>query len=118
MSAAPMPVEKGTLDVLVLRALSWAPMHGVEIIAWLEAQSDGGLALDDSGVYQALYRMEQRGLVEAEWGMTEKRRRARYYTATAQGRAYLRAETKKWMRYTSLVMSLLARTPASARGRA
>lgn len=111
MARAPLPVEKGTLDILVLRALSWSPMHGVEIIGSLEEESGGELALDDSGVYQALYRMEQRGLVAADWGMTENRRRARYYRITVEGTAFLRAETKRFFRYTSMVGSLLSRGP-------
>jgi PadR family transcriptional regulator PadR len=118
MTKAVLSVEKGTLDVLVLRALSWSAMHGVEIIAWLEDQSGGELALDDSGVYQALYRMEQRGLIEAEWGMTENRRRARYYTATTAGIAWLRTETKKWLRYTSVVVGLLTAPPRPTTARA
>jgi PadR family transcriptional regulator PadR len=115
MARDPLPVEKGTLDILVLRALSWSPMHGVEIIGTLEEESDGGLALDDSGVYQALYRMEQRGLVSADWGMTENRRRARYYKITADGAAFLRTETKRFLRYTSMVGALLAREPKTRR---
>lgn len=113
MPRTPLAVEKGTLDVLVLRALSWSAMHGVEIIAWLESQSGGELALDDSGVYQALYRMEQRGLVKAEWGMTENHRRARYYRNTPAGAAALRAETRKWVRYTSMVTALLTQPPSA-----
>jgi transcriptional regulator len=115
MPRDPVPVEKGTLDILVLRALSWSPMHGVEIIGSLEAESGGELTLDDSGVYQALYRMEQRGLVAAEWGMTENRRRARYYRITAEGSAFLRAETKRFLRYTSMVGALLSREPKTRR---
>jgi transcriptional regulator len=100
-------VSKGTLDVIVLRALSWSPMHGVEIIAWLEEHTRRRLELDDSGVYQALYRMEARGLVSAEWGVTENSRRARYYRVTAEGTAHLRVETKKWVRYAETVTELL-----------
>lgn len=115
MTRESLPVERGTLDLLVLRALRWTPMHGVEIIAWMEAQTGGQLALDDSGVYQALYRMEQRGLVRAEWGMTENKRRARYYSATPTGIATLRAETRKWIRYTEMVMDVLTRRPSETR---
>ncbi|MEP6495548.1 MAG: helix-turn-helix transcriptional regulator [bacterium] len=103
------PVSKGTLDIIVLRALSWSPMHGVEIIAWLEEYTKGRLELDDSGVYQALYRMEGRALVSAAWGVTDNKRRARYYSVTAAGTAYLRAETRKWVRYTDTVTELLTR---------
>ena len=112
--AESLTVVKGTLDVLVLKALSWAPMHGFEITAWLEARSGGRLEVDDSALYQALYRMEQRGLVQAEWGVTENNRRARYYRATPAGRAHLRAETARWLEYAETVTGILAVTPKSA----
>ena len=102
-----LPVVKGTLDVLVLKALSWTPMHGFEIVTWLEARSGGGLGVDDSALYQALYRMEERGLVAADWGVTDNNRRARYYRVTARGRRYLAAETARWARYAELVTGIL-----------
>lgn len=102
-----LPVVKGTLDVLVLKALSWTPMHGFEIVTWLEARSGGGLGVDDSALYQALYRMEERGLVAADWGVTDNNRRARYYRVTARGRRYLAAETARWTRYAELVTGIL-----------
>ena len=112
--AESLTVVKGTLDVLVLKALSWAPMHGFEITAWLEARSGGRLEVDDSALYQALYRMEQRGLVHAEWGVTENNRRARYYRATAAGRAHLHAETARWLEYAETVTDILTVAPGSA----
>jgi PadR family transcriptional regulator, regulatory protein PadR len=112
--AESLTVVKGTLDVLVLRALTWAPMHGFEITAWLEARSGGRLEVDDSALYQALYRMEQRGLVEAEWGVTENNRRARYYRVTSAGRAHLRAETERWLDYSQTVTGILTVSPKSA----
>ena len=102
-----LPVVKGTLDVLVLKALSWTPMHGFEITSWLEAHSGGGLGVEDSALYQALYRMEKRGLVAAEWWVTEHNRRARYYRVTRAGRLHLTAETKRWVRYAELVTGIL-----------
>lgn len=102
-----LTVVKGTLDVLVLKALAWGAMHGFEVAAWLEARSGGALALDDSALYQALYRLEGRGLVAAEWGVTENNRRARYYSMTASGRAHLQRETATWVRYASTVTGIL-----------
>jgi PadR family transcriptional regulator, regulatory protein PadR len=110
-----LQIVKGMLDVLVLRALAWAPMHGVEIIEWLETRSGGRLAADDSAVYQAVYRMEARGLVAAEWGTTASNRRARYYAITSAGRAHLRTETKRWLRTAQVVVDVLGPQPASAR---
>ena len=109
----PLPVVKGTLDVLVLKALAWGPMHGFEVASWLEARSGGTLALDDSGLYQALYRLEGRELITAEWGVTENNRRARYYRVTRAGRTYLAKETATWVRYAETVTAILT-APASA----
>ena len=103
-----LPVVKGTLDVLVLKALSTGPMHGFEVVSWLEARSLGALEVEDSAVYQALYRMEQRAMVGAEWGVTENNRRARYYRITAAGRTDLKAQTSQWLHYTRLVTGILA----------
>lgn len=107
MSADALPLVKGTLDVLVLKGLSWGAMHGFEITSWLEAHSSGRLDVDDSALYQALHRMEGRGLVDAEWGVTENNRRARYYRITVAGRAHLRAESARWVRYAETVTSIL-----------
>src|SRR6476620_6019767 len=81
-SMSRLPVLKGTLDLLVLRALSWTPMHGFEVVSWLERAANGSLEIEDSALYQAVYRLEDRGLLKAEWGVTANNRRARYYTIT------------------------------------
>jgi transcriptional regulator len=114
----PLPVLKGTLDLLVLRALNWGPMHGFEIVNWLEHTADHRLEIDDSALYQAVYRLEERGLVDAEWGVTENNRRARYYKLTAQGRAHLRSETKHWMQYAETVTTILTGGKGALRGAA
>ena len=82
-----LPLVKGTLDILVLKALSWTPMHGFEITQWVEARSRGALDVRDSALYQALHRLEERDLVAADWGVTENNQRARYYKLTRAGRA-------------------------------
>jgi transcriptional regulator len=102
-----MPVVKGTLDVLVLKALSWQPMHGFEVTHWLERASGHRLALEDAALYQALYRLERRELVEAEWGVTGQGRRARYYSLTPAGRRELRDETAQWLRYAETLTDIL-----------
>ena len=90
-----MALLKGTLDVLVLKTLSWSPMHAFEITSWLEIRSDGRLQIDDAALLQALHRMEDRKLIAAEWGVTKNGRRARYYRLTSAGRAHLRAESER-----------------------
>ena len=103
----PLALVKGTLDILVLKALSWGPMHGFEITRWLEERSAGTLAVKDSALYAALYRLEERGVVEADWGITENNRRARYYQITPAGRAQLAAETMRFLRYAEVVSGIL-----------
>ena len=102
-----LPVVKGTLDVLVLKALSWAPMHGFEVTTWLEDRSGGALDVEDSALYQAFYRLEARNLIAADWGVTDNNRRARYYKITSAGRAHLRAQTTQWLRYAQTVSDVL-----------
>lgn len=103
-----LPLFKGTLDLLVLKALSVEPSHGYGVARWLEARSDGELGVDDSALYQALHRMEARGWVEAEWGVSENNRRARFYTLTAAGRRHLASEVETWQRYAASVAGILA----------
>jgi PadR family transcriptional regulator PadR len=84
---------KGTLDVLVLKALSFGPMHGFEITRWIETGSKGEFGIEAAALLQALHRLEERRLVAAAWGITENNRKARYYSLTAAGKSHLRAET-------------------------
>lgn len=112
--AASLPVVKGTLDVLVLKALSWGPMHGFEVVSWLEQRSGGSLDVEDSALYQALYRMEKRELIDAAWGVTDNNRRARYYGIAPAGRAHLRTQTAQWLRYSTTVSGILTASPRSA----
>ena len=110
----PLPLVKGTLDVLVLKALSWTPMHGFESTTWLEGRSGGALGVQDSALYQALHRLEARGLAAADWGVTANNQRARYYRLTDAGRAHLAAETAQWVRYAATVTGILTAAPRPA----
>ena len=109
-----MPVLKGNLDMLVLKALSWGELHGFEILEWLEQRSGGRLDIDDSAVYQALHRLEERDFVRAEWGVSDKNRRVRFYRLTAPGRAQLRAESSRWATYAEMLIDIMTgdRSPA------
>ena len=104
----PLPLLKGTLDVLVLKALSWAPMHGFEIASWLENRSSGSLDVDDGALYYALHRMEERGLIASEWRLTDNNRRARYYKIRPAGRTHLRAEGANLARYARALTEILS----------
>jgi len=103
-----MALLKGTLDVLVLKTLSWGPMHGFEITSWLEQRSNGLLDVTDAALIQALHRLEARDLLSAEWGESKNGRRARYYKLTTAGRAHLRAETAALIDYVSALTTVLA----------
>jgi PadR family transcriptional regulator PadR len=103
-----LPLLKGTLDVLVLKALTWGPMHGFAVAAWIEQGTAGDLTVEDGALYQALHRMEERGLIEGEWGTTENNRRAKFYRMTPRGRQHLMAEAAAWDRYARAVGRLLA----------
>ena len=109
--------QKGAPNLLVLKALSWTPMHGFEITSWLEERSGGVLEVADSALYQALIRMEERGLVDADWGVTENNRRARYYHLTERGRTHLAEESERLLRYAHTLRVILGATPAPQRAR-
>jgi PadR family transcriptional regulator len=102
-----MPLLKGTLDVLVLKTLSWSPMHAFEITTWLEERSAQRLRVDDAALLQALHRMEERKLIVAEWGVTKNGRRARYYRLTPSGRAHFRAESERLVDHFDALTTVL-----------
>ena len=89
--------------MLVLKALTWGPMHGYNILGWLRQTTDGALRIEDAALYPALHRMEARGLIEAEWGLSENNRKAKFYRLTARGRRELRAEAESWSRYVAVI---------------
>lgn len=109
-----MALLKGTLDVLVLKTLSWGPMHGFEITSWLEERSGGRLQVVDAALLQALHRMEERDLVTAEWGITKNGRRARYYRLTPSGRARLRVESQALVDHADALTTILTARKADA----
>jgi transcriptional regulator len=108
-----MALLKGTLDVLVLKTLSWGPMHGFEIITWLEERSGGRLEVSDAALLQALHRIEERGLIRAEWGESRNGRKARYYTLTASGRVHLKAESAALVDHVKALTTILAARSAT-----
>jgi transcriptional regulator len=104
---------RGTLDLLVLRTLSWGPMHGLGVLRWIERATGDRLQVEEGALYPALHRMERRGWLEAEWGYTERNREAKFYRLTPVGRKQLAAELSRWSRYTEAVALLLAAEGAS-----
>ena len=107
MPAPDLDLLKGTLDVLVLKTLSWGPRHGYAVSRWIADTTDDALSVEEGALYTSLHRLEQRGLVESEWGLSENNRRAKYYQLTKAGRAALRAQTATWTRYAQAVFKVL-----------
>src|SRR5215216_7834487 len=101
---------QGTLDVMILKALSWRAMHGFGVAKWIRQTTDDVLQIEDSALYPALHRMEHRGWIAAEWGLTENKRRAKYYTLTTKGRQQLRSRVETWDRYTTAVAKVVHST--------
>jgi PadR family transcriptional regulator PadR len=97
----------GTLDLLVLKTLSWGPMHGYGITKWIEQATKGKLEILDSALYKALHRLEDASAIATEWGISDTNRRAKYYSLTARGRQLLRAETATWRRYVAAVTGVI-----------
>ncbi|HEX6974342.1 MAG TPA: PadR family transcriptional regulator [Vicinamibacterales bacterium] len=100
----------GTLETLILRTVAAGPRHGYAIAKWLEDRTGQVLQIEDGSLYPALYRMEQRGWIHAEWGTSETGRRAKFYKITVPGRKRLAASTEEWARFASAVSSLLLTT--------
>ena len=98
---------QGTVDVLILRTLTWAPMHGYGISRWIAERSEGALAVEDAALYQALHRLERKGLVQSAWGVSEKNHRAKYYSLTAAGRRQLQTEVAELREYMSALFRVL-----------
>src|SRR5215813_5352882 len=109
-AAQPIDLLHGTLDILVLRALAPASMHGYAVSRWIHARTDGALEIEDAPLYKALHRLERAGFVSAEWGVSENKRRARYYALTATGKRELKTEEMAWRRYADAVFKVLEPT--------
>ncbi len=99
---------RGTLDLLVLKALAWGPRHGYAIAEWVKAVTDGDLLVEEGPLYTALHRLERNGWLKGEWGYSENNRKARYYQLSRTGRQQLRAETALWERYARAVGKAVA----------
>jgi PadR family transcriptional regulator len=101
---------QGTLDLIVLKTLSWGPMHGFGIARWMQHTTDDALQVEEGSLYPALYRMENRGWIKAQWKLTENGRRAKYYRLTATGRKQLTAEAQSWDALTSAIGKIMTAT--------
>ena len=112
MSSNTGELLQGTLAILILKALLVAPAHGYGVARWIEATTGDVLRIEEGSLYPALRRLEDKGWVTSEWGLSENNRRAKYYTVTAAGRAHLRSEAAVWLRYAGAVTRVLRAAPA------
>jgi transcriptional regulator len=103
----PLPLLQGTVDVLILKALARAPMHGYGISQWIRQRAHDALAVEDAALYQALHRLERKGWIESEWGVSEHHRRARFYALAKSGRQQLHQEVVALRRYFEALFLVL-----------
>lgn len=101
---------QGTLDLLVLKTVSWGPAHGYAIARWIQQLTGEVLTVGEGSLYPALHRLEERGWIDAEWRISEQNRRAKFYRLTARGRQQLRTETATWTQFVDAVASVLRAT--------
>jgi PadR family transcriptional regulator PadR len=107
MPKTSLELMQGTVAVLILKTLSWGAQHGYDISRSIRQRSDGALGLEDAALYQALHRLERKGWIAAEWGLSENNRRAKFYQLTAEGRQALQAELSTWRTYVEAVSKVL-----------
>lgn len=109
MSRTPVDYLHGTLETLILKTLTGGPLHGYGIARWIEEATDAALPVEEGSLYPALYRMERRGWVEAEWGTSELGRRAKFYRLTRVGRHQLASDTAAWTAFAAAVNRVLVK---------
>jgi transcriptional regulator len=114
MARTPIDLLQGTLDLIVLKSLSWGPMHGFGLARWIQHTTEDALQIEEGSLYPALYRMENRGWIKASWALTENGRRAKYYKLTAAGRRQLATESRSWDEVSGAIMKIMTarREPA------
>jgi transcriptional regulator len=107
MARTSLDLMHGTVAVLILKTLSWGPMHGYDISRTIRQRSEGALGLEDAALYQALHRLESKRWIESEWGVSENNRKAKFYRLTDDGRKQLQLELSTWQRYATAVSKVL-----------
>jgi PadR family transcriptional regulator, regulatory protein PadR len=108
---------QGTVELLVLKTLTWAPMHGYGITRWIESATDDVLRVEEGSLYPALYRMTRKGWIKGEWATTENNRRAKYYRLTEEGRRQFAEQSSGWARLAAAVTQAVSATQAPSRAR-
>ena len=107
MTIAELDLIRGTFDLILLKTLSWGPMHGLGVVGWIETVTGSRLQIEEGALYPALHRLEQKRWLEAEWGYSDKNRKAKYYRLSELGRAQLATELSRWSRYSEAMGMIL-----------
>ena len=110
-----LPFKRGAIELLLLKTLSWGSQHGFAIARWIQQTTDDALSVEEGSLYPALHRLENKGLIESSWGVSENNRQARFYSLTPEGRRALRAESASWMRYAEAITKVVTSTRPPAR---
>ncbi len=98
---------RGSLEILIMKTLSWGPAHGYAVASWIEQTTGDVLSIEEGSLYPALHRLEKRGWIVSEWGLSENNRRAKYYRLTPEGESHLRAEASAWGQFVEAVGKVL-----------
>jgi transcriptional regulator len=106
--------QKGTMDLMILKTLSWGPSHGYAIARWIEQCTDDALRVEEGSLYPALHRLEERGYVTAEWGVTSTKREAKFYRISTLGKKRLTAAQAEWKRFSAALSAVLSSKPRIA----
>jgi PadR family transcriptional regulator, regulatory protein PadR len=112
--SAELPFKRGAIELLVLKTLSWGPMHGYAIAKWIQDTTDDALRVEEGSLYPALHRLENKGLIEPRWGVSENNRQAKFYVLTGDGRETLRAECDSWVQYAAAITKVVTATKQPA----
>ena len=108
--SAELPFKRGAIELLLLKTVSWRPMHGYAITQWIQDTTDDALKVEEGSLYPALHRLENKGLIESRWGTSENNRQAKFYTLTPEGRRTLRAESESWVQYAAAITKVITAT--------
>ena len=117
MAKESLDLLRGTLDVLILKALSWGPQHGYAVARWIRQRTDNDMLIEEGALYPALFRLEGQDLIESSWGTSDNNRRAKFYRLTPAGRRRLVAEVRTWDRYAAAVARILGAQSGPEPGR-
>ena len=112
LASADLEFKRGAIELLVLKSVSWGPMHGYGIASWIEMATSDVLRVEEGSLYPALYRMARKGWIKAQWGVSENNRRAKFYHLTAEGRRQFREQTSGWQRFAAAVNEAVTSTVA------